>query len=186
MNMKHFIWLALFLLFSGNAAAKEVAGVDVPDQLTLSQPPLQLNGAGVRSKFFMDLYVGALYLPRPASTTAKVLQQDVAVVSLHILSGLITAEKMRSTIEEGFEDATDGHTQEIAADIQHFIGLFDAEIQVGDTFLLVADKQQGVTAYKNGVASAPIKGEAFRAALLNIWLGQHPAQNSLKQQLLGQ
>ncbi|MCD8476344.1 MAG: chalcone isomerase family protein [Shewanella fodinae] len=89
----------------------------------------------------MDLYVGGLYLPTKASTTAEVLNEETAVVSLKILSGLITSAKMRNAIEEGFDDATDGQTQPIAADIKHFTELFEDEIKVGDEFLLVADKK---------------------------------------------
>ncbi|MGS0730103.1 chalcone isomerase family protein, partial [Shewanella sp. 0m-11] len=44
----------------------------------------------------------------------------------------------------------------------------------------------GVTAYKNGQAQATIAGEDFRQALLKIWLGKEPAQNSLKEAMLGQ
>ncbi|MCL1073999.1 chalcone isomerase family protein [Shewanella dokdonensis] len=184
--MKFISLSCLLLLLSLSVSAREVSGVDVPETLSLTQSPLQLNGAGVRSKFFMDLYVGSLYLPTPASTTAEVLNEATAVVSLKILSGLITSEKMRNAIKEGFDDATDGQTQPIAADIQHFTELFADEIKVGDEFLLVADKQHGVTAYKNGVAKDTITGEAFREALLNIWLGDEPAQKSLKREMLGQ
>lgn len=176
----------LLLLLSVSASAREVSGVEVPETLSVTQQPLQLNGAGVRSKFFMDLYVGGLYLSTKASTTAEVLNEETAVVSLKILSGLITSEKMRNAIEEGFDDATDGQTQPIAADIKHFTELFEDEIKVGDEFLLVADKKQGVTAYKNGVAKDTITGEAFREALLKIWLGDEPAQKSLKREMLGQ
>lgn len=47
-----------FLLFTNFAFSNEIAGVQIPQNLT----NLNLNGAGVRSKLFFDLYVGALYL----------------------------------------------------------------------------------------------------------------------------
>ena len=176
----------VFLLMSVSASAREISGVEVPETLSIDSQQLQLNGAGVRSKFFMDLYVGGLYLPEKATTTTTVLSENSAVVSLKILSGLITSEKMRNAIEEGFDDATEGKTQPIAEEIKHFTALFEDEIKVGDEFLLVTNKQHGVTAYKNGVAKDTIAGEDFREALLKIWLGDDPAQKSLKKEMLGQ
>ena len=40
------------------AQAADVAGVSVPDEIkTVPAEPLKLNGAGVREKWMMDLYV---------------------------------------------------------------------------------------------------------------------------------
>lgn len=61
------IVVALALLLSpAMTLAKEVAGVTLPETITLGSKPLVLNGAGIRSKFFIKVYVGALYLPARA------------------------------------------------------------------------------------------------------------------------
>jgi hypothetical protein len=65
------------------------------------------------------------------------------------------------------------------------MALFKDEIKEGDQFTLVANKARGVTAYKNGQEQATIEGEMFRQALLKIWLGDKPAQKSLKEAMLG-
>ncbi|QSX36125.1 chalcone isomerase family protein [Shewanella sedimentimangrovi] len=177
--------LSASLPTQASSAPYEIAGISIPTELTQQGIPLQLNGAGVRSKFFMDLYVGGLYLPNKADTAANALQQPVAAVSLHIISGLITADKMRAAISEGFNEATAGNTEAIQADITRFMGLFEEEIKEGDQFLLYASKETGVSAFKNGQLQDTITGEAFRQALLNIWLGDAPAQGSLKKAMLG-
>ncbi|MBT1444922.1 chalcone isomerase family protein [Shewanella sp. JM162201] len=167
------------------ASAKEVAGVDVPDNLSLNEQTYVLNGAGVRDKFFMDLYVGSLYLPAKANSLDAVLSQSSAIVRLDILSDLITSEKMRSAITEGFDAATAGKQDDaMKANIAAFMALFDSEIKPGDRFVLLAS-DAGVTAYKNDVAQPQIGDKAFAAALISIWLGDKPAQKSLKSQMLG-
>ncbi len=167
--------------------AKEISGVNVPEQITINDQSLQLNGAGIRSKFFIDLYVGSLYLPKASQDVADILNQPVAVIRLNITSGMITAEKMTDAINEGFDDATDNNTAPIASQISAFMSLFNSPINEGDQFTLVADKANGVTAYKNGKQQGEaIKGEAFRVALIDIWLGKEPSQKSLKQEMLGQ
>jgi hypothetical protein len=57
----HPVLLAL-LLAALPASAREVGGVSIPDTSMLGGKTLRLNGAGVRSKFFISIYVGALYL----------------------------------------------------------------------------------------------------------------------------
>lgn len=53
------------LLIALPAYAKEIAGVMVNDTLqTEDGTTLQLNGAGVRSKLFMDIYIAQLKFPK--------------------------------------------------------------------------------------------------------------------------
>ncbi|KEK27638.1 chalcone isomerase family protein [Shewanella xiamenensis] len=186
MKLLSTLTLTTALLFPLFTQAKEVSGVQVADSITLDAQALQLNGAGVRSKFFMDLYVGSLYVPTPSNTTAEVINAPVAAIRLNITSGMITSEKMRDAIIEGFEYATADNTTDIQPQIDAFMALFKDEIKQGDQFTLVANKSRGVTAYKNGQEQATIEGEMFRQALLKIWLGEKPAQASLKEAMLGQ
>jgi len=46
------------------AQAAKVAGVELEDsvQISADTPELVLNGAGIRKKLFIKVYVGALYL----------------------------------------------------------------------------------------------------------------------------
>lgn len=178
--------LLTILLLPNISMAKDISGIQVADTITLENVSLVLNGAGVRSKFFMDLYVGSLYVPAPLSTTSAVIDAPVAAIRLNITSSMITSDKMREAITEGFEHATADNTTDIQPQIDAFMALFKDEIKQGDQFTLVANKSRGVTAYKNGQEQATIEGEMFRQALLKIWLGEKPAQTSLKEAMLGQ
>ncbi|QYJ85086.1 chalcone isomerase family protein [Shewanella mesophila] len=184
--MKFLVTFALvatwFLTF--NVSAKTVADIDIADDIDIAGQTLQLNGAGVRSKFFMDLYVGSLYTPSVVSDTQAVLDAPVAVIRLNITSGMITSDKMHNAIIEGFEDATDDKVEPIQSQIDAFMALFSDDIVEGDQFTFEAKKMFGVTAYKNGKPQATIGGEPFRQALLMIWLGDKPAQKSLKKAML--
>ena len=64
MNKK--IAIFLICLLSGIASkgySLNIADVNIPDSFSAGGHRLILNGAGIREQFFMDLYVGALYLP---------------------------------------------------------------------------------------------------------------------------
>ncbi|GGP45021.1 chalcone isomerase family protein [Shewanella saliphila] len=186
MKLNQLIGLVFAMMLPVVTQAKVVADVDVAEQATFAEQALVLNGAGVRSKFFMDLYVGSLYLPTAADQLDSVLEQPIAVIQLTITSGMITSDKMRNAIEEGFDAATDNNTGSIKTDIQHFTQLFADEIVEGDQFTFVTQKGKGVTSIKNDQVQGEITGEAFRQALLKIWLGDNPAQKSLKQDMLAQ
>ncbi|MXR69498.1 chalcone isomerase [Shewanella sp. JBTF-M18] len=177
--------LLMTAVVSTPLAADTLADIPLADEITLSEQALQLNGAGIRSKFFMDLYVGSLYTQSPSQTLDSVLNAPRVAIRLNIVSGMITSEKMQDAIIDGFDDATDGQSQTIQPQIDAFMALFSAPIAQGDQFTLEAIKDLGVTAYKNGEKQATVEDEAFRKALLKIWLGDKPAQKSLKRAMLG-
>jgi len=184
MKLFPFIGTILVLMLPSFVQEKMLADVNVSEQMTLAGQPLILNGSGVRNKFFMDLYVGSLYLPTQVQTLDEVLEQPIAVIQLTITSGMITSARMRDGITKGFDAATDNDTHAIAKDIEQFTQQFADEIVDGDQFTFVTQKGKGVSSLKNGQAQGDIAGEAFRQALLKIWLGQKPAQPSLQQAML--
>lgn len=179
------LMLACILLTSQTVSAIDVADVTVPEQISSLEQTLTLNGAGTRSKFFMDLYVGSLYLATPLQQAKEVLKAPQATIRLNIISGMITAEKMQDAITEGFDAATEGENLRIGSQIAEFMALFNDEIKEGDQFTFATSKETYVSAFKNNQLQATIEGEAFRQALLKIWLGEEPAQTSLKEAMLG-
>lgn len=178
--------LAAALAFSANALAVEVAGVDVPETLKTESKELALNGAGVREKFFMDLYVGSLYLSEKEANAENIISDDeMMALRLNIISDLITSEKMTAATVEGFENATEGKTAVIQAKIDEFLETFKDEIKKGDSFKMVYVPQEGVKIYKNEEYAKTISGLEFKKALFGIWLSDKPAQKSLKKDMLG-
>lgn len=158
----------------------QLGGFSQPAQIKLQQAPLQLHGAGIRSKFFVDLYVASLYTADRAAYTPS----TTSAMRLQIISSFITQEKMRSAIEKGFAKATQQRTQPIRASINTFLTLFDAPVNKQDQFTFLSVPKKGVFTYKNGTFKFQIKDEKFRIALMNIWLGDAPVQSDLKTALL--
>ncbi|MDX1635329.1 MAG: chalcone isomerase family protein [Marinobacter sp.] len=168
------------------ASAVTIEGVDLPDTMSANSAELKLNGAGVRSKWFMDLYVGGLYVPQTTSDAQSIIGADEPqAITLHIISGMITSDKMTSATLEGFESATGGNTAPIQPQIDAFMEVFKEEIKEGDVFELVYLPDTGVKVLKNGEQRGVIEGMAFKRALFGIWLSDQPAQEDLKQAMLG-
>ncbi len=182
-----FMSLVMAAALSSPASALTVVGVDVPDTYSAMDTELKLNGAGTRSKWFMDLYVGGLYVPETINDGQAIINADEPqAITLHIISGMITSERMTEATLEGFKASTEGDMAAIQNDVNQFMGVFQEEIKEGDVFDLVYLPGEGVKVLKNGKHKDTLGGLAFKKALFGIWLSDKPAQQDLKEKMLGQ
>lgn len=178
------VFLVAFTIFSINAQTT-VSGVKVDEKLSLDGKNLSLNGAGIREKFFIDLYVGSLYVTKKSSNAQEIIEsKDAAAIKLNIVSGMITSEKMIKAVNEGFENATNKNTTPLKSKIDKFKGFFNDKISKGDVFIIMYDGNE-VHVYKNGTKKGSIDGYDFKKALFGIWLGKKPADDDLKDGMLG-
>ncbi|MFH2061211.1 MAG: chalcone isomerase family protein [Pseudomonadota bacterium] len=166
--------------------SKEVEGVNIPDDLLVDGSNLVLNGAGTRSKFFIDVYIGGLYLKSKNKNADQIITADEPMaITLHITSGMLTTEKMETALREGFEKSTQGKQDAIKSEIEQIINAFKEEISEDDKFQIVYVPGQGVKVSKNGEFKTLIPGLNFKSALFGIWLGKEPADDDLKEDMLG-
>ncbi|HEY9185805.1 MAG TPA: chalcone isomerase family protein [Salegentibacter sp.] len=180
-----FLLIAVFSISLGQSQT-EVGGATLPNNLEYGSEGLILNGAGVREKFWMDMYAGGLYLQSKSSNAAEIMKADKPMaIKLHIVSKMITSERMIDAINEGFDNATNGNTASISSEIAKFKSFFDEQINKEDVFDIVYIPADGVTVYKNGKRSGNIKGLEFKRALFGIWLSDKPADKDLKKGMLG-
>ena len=185
--VKKIVVLALVCLMCASTGfAAEIGGVDVPATIKAGDTDLGFNGAGIRKKFGLKLYVGSLYLAQNSQDADAVINADEPMaITLHIISSLITSKKMEDATREGFENATDGNIEPISAEVEAFINVFKAQINDGDIFDFIYLPGNGVEIYKNTEKVSVVEGLAFKKALFGIWLCDKPAQKSLKKGMLG-
>jgi hypothetical protein len=178
------LFLVAFTTFAMNAQ-KTVSGVKVDDKLSLEGKDLTLNGAGLREKMWIDLYVGSLYVTKKSTNAQDIIDsKDAAAIKLNIVSGMITSDKMISAVNEGFENATNKNTAPLKTKIDKFKGFFKEKINKGDSFIIMYDGNETIV-YKNGAKKGSIDGHDFKKALFGIWLGKKPADDDLKDGMLG-
>jgi len=186
--MKSPIAVVALLLLSLNLNAAELAGVHVDDTVTTaSGDELVLNGIGLREKLWIDVYVGSLYLPARASNVAEIIARPGPVrIDMDIIYKEISPEKFNKAWKEGFEkNQPPERLKTLQSRIDRFYTLFEEPARKGDKFILEYIPGKGTSIRKNGVELGVIEGEDFKNALLEIWLGNHPADKSLKKGMLG-
>jgi len=173
-------------LWTTSALATEVAGVKVPDAVEANGASLSLNGAGLRTRAMFKLYVGALYLEASSGDADEIMQSDKPMaIWLRIRSRLVSQEKMKSALLEGFTNATNGDTAPIQAEIDQLMSMMSEPIKKRDRYTLAWDPNTGTRVSKNDTELGVIQGLAFKQALFGIWLSEKPAQASLKKSMLG-
>ena len=182
--------LAAFVLCitSLTAQAIEFEGITFPDKITLdgSETPLQLNGVGFRTKFVFDVYIGALY------TKSKVSSRDAVQalkgpnrIHMNFVYSEVSKEKLTNGWTEGFEaNNSDEILKTLKQRIEKFNAMFSTVVE-GDVVLLDYVPGSGTKVTIKGVEKGVVEGEDFNAALLDIWLGDEPADDDLKDAMLG-
>lgn len=184
--MRITLLLSALLLFTNVSRAVEVEGVDIPESVKVDGKTLQLNGAGVRTKFFFDIYIGALFLPAKVTTYPEVLDMPGSKqVSMTFLYDEVASEKLTAAWDEGFKNNLS--KKELAAlkdRIAEFNDLF-VTAHEGDIYHFNFHADGSTSIVFNGSEAGRIAGSDFQKALLLVWLGDKPADSGLKKGMLG-
>ncbi len=180
------IFCFLFSL-STQAQITNIGGIKLKETIKLGKNNLQLNGAGQRSKLFIDLYIAALYLSNKSQDAQAIISADEPMlIQIHVVSNLITSENLTRGTMEGFSKATNNQTEAIQTQIDDFLDAFKETIKIGDMFEIVYLPNKGVTVIKNRhIVKILAVNLDFKRALFGIWLSDKPAQKSLKDKMLG-
>lgn len=164
-----------------NAGAAE----KLQSQIQAGEHRLILNGSGVRTKTFLELYVAGLYLTQPSNNSAQIIAaNEPMALRIKITSSLVSQSSLVESLEDGFKNATGGNPREIRAEIDQFRDYFKDEIKKGDVFDMLYLPEHGVIVNKNGKLKGTVGGVKFKQALFSIWLSEKPADGALKQALL--
>jgi Chalcone isomerase-like len=174
------------LAWSAAAGAMEVGGVTLADKTSVGGEELVLNGAGVRTRAFFKIYVGALYLPAKANSLAGVLAKGPRRVQLTLLRNL-SADQLVDPLVDGLKNNNgEAELAAIKAQQDQLVATMKSLGDVKEKDVITLDFANGATHIGlNGQAKASIPGDAFNAALTRVWLGDKPAQDDLKKAMLG-
>jgi hypothetical protein len=192
--MRAYVVAALLAVSSwgGSAAwaqAVEVANVKYEPVQDLAGQKLVLNGAGIRYKFVVKVYTAGLYLTAKAGTPAEVLAMP-GPKRIHIsMLRDIDGNELGKLFTKGIE--ANVSREEFAKSINGVLKLSEIfasrkQLNSGDCFSVDYVPGVGSTVVLNGKPiGETIKEPEFFSSLLRIWLGDKPADDNLKEALLG-
>lgn len=155
------------------AQAATLAGVTVPDKTEAGGQSLILNGLGLRTKFFIKVYVGALYLPARERDAARVLAADAPRrMEMHFLYS-VKAAQMCDAWNDGLKDNTPGAPAEVRQGFKTLCSWMEP-IPSGQTLTLTYLPGQGTVIEVNGKTKGTLPGKPTADALLACWIGPNP------------
>jgi hypothetical protein len=178
----------LSISFSLSLDARQLDEVSFPDSVILdgTDVALQLNGMGYRTKFIFKIYVGALYTETSVNSRDAVQAlKGPKRIALHMVRDKVSREKMTAALNEGFKKNA---SEEQLENLQPRLKIFDSffpDLKTDDVILLDIVPATGTRVTVNGVEKGIIEGADFYIVLLDIWLGDEPADDDLKEAMLG-
>ena len=179
---------AVMLLSSGSLQAREFDGVELPEKLALpsTSKTVQLNGVGYRKKFFIKVYIGALYTERLARSRDDVIaMKGPRRVAMHITHDEIKREKLVDAWNEGFgNNLSEEQLNKLRPDIDKFNAIFPT-VRAGDVIYIDYIPGAGTRVTINNEPKGVVPGRDLNNAIIDIWLGDEPADSKLKKAMLG-
>ena len=185
-------WLltvALATALCGGAGATTVDGIRVANTAEVGGTQLVLNGAGLRTKFFFHVYVGALYLRTRTTDRVRALTDPGPKRLSMTLTRNLNAGQLIDALRQGIaRNDSPAEQARIAPKVTAMIDLMRTFGEAKNGDLIAIDfLPDGTTRFSlNGrPEGAPIAGRNFQRGLLAVWLGGNPEQVTFQRALLG-
>ncbi len=173
------------LVLAAPALAREVAGVDFPDTITVAGQELKLNGAGVRTKFFVKVYAGGLYLAEPSRDAGAIVAADAPKRVRMVFLRDVDKKKILETYREGFHANSAGPGLQALLEKLDLLAPALVDMRKGGEMFVTYVPGQGTTVAAAGGQPVTIAGKEFGEAMFRNWLGPQPADADLKKAFVG-
>lgn len=183
------VTLVISALFSEANAQKQIIfeGVTIPRTITFQNKTLQLNGAGSRSKMWVDVYIQALYLSQLSPNPKEIINDKTEMsIRIEITSALVSSGKLTRAMHTGFEKSAGQNFEALKPKMELLKSFLSEDITKGDVFELTYNPaDQSIWVIKNHELKGKIEGFEFKKVFFGIWLGDKPVDEELKNNLLG-
>ena len=187
----HFSAALAGLVLASATCAIEVSGVKVEEKVKLANQDLVLNGSGIRygAAGLVRVYVASLYLPQKRSTSTEIgALKGAKRMHLNLLRE-INSNDFSKGLLGGMRANMSAADQQKHFDALLKMGAIFGQIPTlkkGETITIDSIPGTGTVVQVNGKkVGESVPDEAFFSALLQIWLGPKPIEESLKPVLLG-
>lgn len=190
-------WLTSMMLAAGLLAAGavhaqpavELEGQKFEPTASVGGQSLPLNGVGLRKRAIFKVYVAGLYAgQKSADASAIVNEKGPRRVSLRMLRD-VEAQSFIDSFNEGLKNNTpEAQLSAMKPQVDALVATLKSigEAKKGDVINFDYTPEGGTRITVNGQPKGnPIPGADFFSAVLRIWLGDKPADETLKKGMLG-
>jgi hypothetical protein len=185
-TMERSLAAALALVVAAPALARTVSGKEFPESVEVGGSKLVLNGAGVRRKLFLKIYVGGLYLPSPSSDAAGIVAADAPKRVRLVFLRNVSRDDLKKAYRVGIERNSPGaQVDALVAKLDDLAAALPDVLREGSEMAVTYVPGEGTTIVTGDGVRATVQGKDFADAIFRTWLGDRPADGSLKDAMLG-
>jgi chalcone isomerase-like protein len=165
------------------ALAKEREGVVSPPVIEVGGKSLHLMGMGLRKKLWFKVYIASFYLEEPTADAATAVSSDqVKRVEMHMLRDLERG-KIVEAVEAGFEKNSGPRMPRLRQRLDAFLKAIP-DLKAGEVIFNTYLPGRGTVIKAGGSAEITVPGKDFADALFSVWLGEHPVDDELKNEMM--
>ena len=163
------------------------ANIELPGRINLNKIDLFLNGAAIRSKFFIQTYIISLYTAQSITDEKIAIKSDIErSLRMQIVTPLATSKAVSENIQSGMKDGLGNlyvQQKDLVEDLRKVIE--DSGVQYKDIIDIYYTSKSELKLYRNEKEIYYNKnGKLFAETIFNMYVGNKPKDRSIKQALL--
>jgi hypothetical protein len=144
-------------------------------------PDLSLRGESIGKWIFFSIYDAKLYLPAQ-SQASQVLSESLPGRLQICYLREIRKDQLIEAAQHVLDDLSLSETQQAQINALHAAY---RDVKEGDCFVMDYQPRTGLTLYFNGQPVHQESDPSFKATYWQVWLGQQPLSERVRDQLLG-
>jgi hypothetical protein len=165
----------------------KLAGFELPQKINIHNKELKLNGAAIRTKFFIQTYIISLYSEKTLTDEKTAIHGDAErSLRMQIITPLATSKAVSENIQSGMKEGLGDvyyKQKDLVEDLRDVIE--KSGVQYKDTIDIYYTQEGELKLYKNETEIYSNKdGKLFAQTIFNMYLGSRPKDNKIKQALL--
>ena len=174
------ILIAIQIFYSSGTQALEFPAP--AEKLTINSVELTLNGRGVRTYLFVDVYSAAFYLVHKSTNFKEILDSQTPKVLKMYYQRDLKQDDLKKVWMHSLNEVCRPKCDEFKEAINEF-SKFVTDIKAGSESVYFFDRDTvEITENKK---TLKISKSGFPRMLLSTWIGENPPTESLKKGLLG-
>lgn len=165
----------------------KLANIELPNKINLNKIDLFLNGAAIRSKFFVQTYIVSLYSAEKITVEKIAIESNIErSLRMQIITPLATSKAVSENIQSGMKDSLGSlyyEQKDLIEDLRNVIE--SSGVQYKDIIDIYKTAKNELKLYKNGIEIYSNKnGKLFAESILTMYFGKHPKDKKIKEALL--
>jgi hypothetical protein len=164
-----------------------IAGFEVPESIQINGTTLRLNGAAMRTKFFLNIYIVALYTVQPITREEDAVFSNIErSLRMIVTTPLATPGIVSENVVDSMKESLGSKYYQLKPVVEKIKSVIEiAQIGYKDCMDIYFDTRGALHVYKNGqFLSSEADAQIFAEALFNIYMGRQPVDAKVKRYLL--